>query len=659
MSAASTNVLTKGCISAIYNSVTPYPVNPILQVLNSKEIAKTEDKGKRHLLVLSDGEYTLQACTQIDAPPVFSLIKLLEYQVPVIKNRKKLIAIARHEVISKQPGTLGTPVNIERTPPNQQQPLQQQPPRQVQSQAPQQRQLQLQQQQRPGSSAAAPPPQQRVNQPPPSGMGRGALGRGSQPPPQGGLGRGSYSPNPRGVPQQPPPGSAASAPNEDISKSAIFPVNSLNPYQLKWVIKVRVTQKGQIREWKNTKGSGRLFSVDLLDDKGGEIRMTGFQDSIDKFYELLQVDHVYLISRCTLKFANKQYTSIKHDYELTLKVDSIIQEVTDDKTIKTQKYEFIQIGSLSRKKPNDLVDVIGVVVSPGAVGKIISKKDSAEYTKRVVTICDNSATSVELTLWGEQAELDVMVDSIVAIKSAKVSDYGGCSLSANKSSAITWNPTDIPEAETLREWKKASGDVSLTPLTNGKGGSGGGGGDLSKAPMVNLHELQEAGPTLKPDGDLFQVVGTITMIRHDGRFHYEACQTPQCNKKVSGDADNGYHCEKCNKDFQEPSYRYVLSITVSDHTGSAYFNCFNEQAKMMLGMECKELLDLGNQKSPSFELAFHEATFRKYIFGLRARAEEYNGDTRVKYSVLRATPLHPTNWTSDATRLITAIQRYE
>lgn len=46
--------------------------------------------------------------------------------------------------------------------------------------------------------------------------------------------------------------------------------------------------KSGIRTWSNSKGEGKLFSCDLVDESG-EIRLTGFRDSVDKFYDYIQV----------------------------------------------------------------------------------------------------------------------------------------------------------------------------------------------------------------------------------------------------------------------------------------------------------------------------------------------------------------------------------
>ena len=66
------------------------------------------------------------------------------------------------------------------------------------------------------------------------------------------------------------------------------PIASLTPYQNKWAIKARVTGKTHIKTWANSKGEGKLFSFDLVDESG-EIRVTAFRDQCDKFYDLIEV----------------------------------------------------------------------------------------------------------------------------------------------------------------------------------------------------------------------------------------------------------------------------------------------------------------------------------------------------------------------------------
>ena len=128
----------------------------------------------------------------------------------------------------------------------------------------------------------------------PAGAGYGA-GRGGNQYSNPQAGRGPYG--------QPAPdyraGNSAIARNEAPAK--IVPINSLNAYQNRWTIKARVSVKGTIRRYNNARGEGKVFSFDLVDAAGGEIKVTAFTDACDKFFDLIQKGKVYMISKASLK----------------------------------------------------------------------------------------------------------------------------------------------------------------------------------------------------------------------------------------------------------------------------------------------------------------------------------------------------------------------
>lgn len=95
--------------------------------------------------------------------------------------------------------------------------------------------------------------------------------------------------------------------------------------------------------------------MDLVDESG-EIRCTAFKEACDKFYHMIEVDKVYFISKCQLKPANKQYTTIKNDYEMTFTNDTVLEECTDDvPSIPALQYKLVPISQVESMADNTVV----------------------------------------------------------------------------------------------------------------------------------------------------------------------------------------------------------------------------------------------------------------------------------------------------------------
>ena len=82
-----------------------------------------------------------------------------------------------------------------------------------------------------------------------------------------------------------------------------------------------------------------------------------------------------------------------------------------------------------------------------------------------MTLVDDSERSVSCTLWGKEAvEFDENnIGTVVALKGASLSDYGGRSLSVGQQTDVTWNIKGNDEADQLKEWWANKGSsVSFT-----------------------------------------------------------------------------------------------------------------------------------------------------------------------------------------------------
>lgn len=353
-------------------------------------------------------------------------------------------------------------------------------------------------------------------------------------------------------------GANQSAMNASILSDALtHPISSLSPYQNKWVIKARVTNKSNIRTWNNAKGEGQLFSMDLLDESG-EIRATAFRELVDKYYEMIKVGKVYFISKGQLKPANKQFSNLKNDYELTFNGDTQVTECDDDVTsIPTIQYDFVDISRIASLEPNTIVDVAGVCVDSSAMQQFTARASGRELKKRDVVIADQSKASVSLTLWGDEAEkFDGAHQPVIVVKGARVTEFGGGkSLGIPSGGAMQVNP-NIPEGHKLRAWYDNGGSSQITENVSARSGAG----TSFQTEWITMYEAKEKRLGFGDKPDYFQVKGNIHLIKTNNAV-YQACPQPDCNKKVVDQGNGTYRCEKCNTDYPNFKYRILMNVS--------------------------------------------------------------------------------------------------
>jgi replication factor A1 len=78
----------------------------------------------------------------------------------------------------------------------------------------------------------------------------------------------------------------------------------------------------------------------------------------------------------------------------------------------------------------------------------------------------------------------------------------------------------------------------------------------SEVKTIGEVKTAQLGYNDKPD--YFTTQGTIGFIKQES-FGYPACANPEgCNKKVNDNGD-GWQCEKCDRKWDNPIWRYVHS----------------------------------------------------------------------------------------------------
>ncbi|KAG5843956.1 hypothetical protein ANANG_G00156390 [Anguilla anguilla] len=599
--------LTEGAIEAFTKgSVVP---NPMLQVVNIRKI----DGGTgpaRYRLMMSDGLYTMSSfmlSTQLNslaeqdvmAPNCICLVK--KNVTNTLKDGRRVVIILDMEVVKSAEevgGKIGEPTPYVEG--------------QTKTTAP------------PAPAAPAAQPLQPRNVP--------------------------TSPGNRGSGRDFGKKALSNVPNTPGGSSKVVPIASLNPYQSKWTIRARVTNKGGIRTWSNSRGDGKLFSMEIVDDSG-EIRVTAFNQEVDKFFTLIETGKVYYISKGTLKIANKQYSSVKNDYEMTMNGETTFIPCDDCQDVPMVQCDFVSIADLETREKDAILDVIGVCKSVEEVSRITTK-NNREVSKRAISLVDASGKMVAVTLWGDEAEkFDGSGQPILAIKGARLSDFGGRSLSALFSSTVMINP-DIPEAYKLRGWYDKEGHaLEAQSMTELKGGGGGGGNTNWK--MLSDVKTEHLGHGEK--ADYFSCVANIVYLRKENCL-YQACPTQDCNKKVVDQHNGMFRCEKCDREFPNFKYRLILSANIADCGDNQWVTCFQESAEAILGHDADYLGKLKESSETSFEEVFQQANFKMYNFRIRVKLETYNDESRIKGTVMDVQPVDHLEYSK---RLLANIRKLE
>ncbi|KAK1307194.1 hypothetical protein QJS10_CPA10g01978 [Acorus calamus] len=398
----------------------------------------------------------------------------------------------------------------------------------------------------------------------------------------------------------------------------VHPLCSLNPYQGSWTI------------------------------KGTQIQATMFNEAAKKFYPKFELGKVYYISRGTLKVANKQFKTVQNDYEMTLNENSEVEEVVGEGSfIPETKFNFVKVEDLGPfVNGRELVDIVGIVQNVSTTLSIRRKSNNETIPKRDITIADDSKKTVIVSLWNDLAttighELLDMVEKVpvVAIKSLRVGDFQGLSLSSISKTTVVINP-DIPEAKKLRSWYDSEGketSMSSVGSTMASSMSNNGSRSMYSNRVFLSHIIND--PTLGQDKAVyFSIKVYISFIKPDQTMWYRACKT--CNKKVTEALGSGYWCEGCQKNDAECSLRYIMVVKASDPTGEAWLSTFNEQAEKIIGYTADELDRIKREEGEEkFQLKLKEATWVPHLFHVSVAQSEYMNEKRQRITVRAQSPI--------------------
>eukprot|EP00320_Phaeocystis_rex_P019017 CAMPEP_0119076388 /NCGR_PEP_ID=MMETSP1178-20130426/86431_1 /TAXON_ID=33656 /ORGANISM="unid sp, Strain CCMP2000" /LENGTH=632 /DNA_ID=CAMNT_0007058665 /DNA_START=36 /DNA_END=1934 /DNA_ORIENTATION=+ len=431
-----------------------------------------------------------------------------------------------------------------------------------------------------------------------------------------------------------------------------MPIESLAPYSNRWTIKARVISKSELRTYNSAKmGEGKVFSMDICDESG-EMRATFWREAAERFYDLIEPGKVYLISKGQLRMANKKFSSLNSQYEMSLTYDSIVQLCADEPaSVPKIRYTFVPLGEVAEKPTNANVDVIGVVSDVSGAMKITSKA-GREVVKRTAKLADDSGVSIEITLWGATAESfpEDANAKVVAFKGARVTEWNEKSLASGPSFEVE---PELEAATRLKEWAEQGGASNVRSLSVSTRGDT---TDRDSA-RACLLDLQEPGVGTGEKPSYFNVHATLTKVnpstKNEATIWYASC--PSCSRKVVGDDGSGFNCERCGWSGASCVYRYMLPCVACDGGANQWITAFNDIAEQLIGMKAGELKAIKENDQQAYEAVIDGAQWKRYVMTLRGKVETYQDQAKLKVHIIRAAPV---NFINEGKTLLGDIAKY-
>jgi len=413
-------------------------------------------------------------------------------------------------------------------------------------------------------------------------------------------------------------------------------IKNLNPYNHNWTIKAMVVFIGAEREWNNARGSGSLWSFGVTDDSGSEIEITCFGEEIQRFKPNLEKGKIYAISKGKVK-TNTYKRRFDHEYSIVATRQMTIVPLENERV--NRKINFVKIENLSEVKPDEKVNIMGVVTHVADLHEFTAKSGK-QCIKREVTIVDDSNSSIVVTMWSEMATKwipDMFGENpVVAFHGASVKEWNG-GLSANANQDPELEMLDQTKANVLRQWWNDTGknnQESFALLSN----QGGGGSAPKMGSWFEVEKERKGAET--PES--FQLIGTITQVMYDSErppwYKAEPNKGDAPATKVVQNESGKWYSEKTQQEYDTYEPRWILRIVISDTgTKGKTVTLFGKTATNLLGITAQDaevILNrhINGEDSMEWDSIFTKVLWSEKMFRIKAKMETYGDTAQIKYT---------------------------
>lgn len=274
--------------------------------------------------------------------------------------------------------------------------------------------------------------------------------------------------------------------------------------------------------------------------------------------------------------------------------------------------------------------------------------------KREITIADDTATSMDITLWGERAKMDdAKFDGkpVVAIKGVNVKEWnGGRNGSLSQSAVLEFQPKGS-EADRIQKWWQEGGSSQNLSALSVAGGVGN--GVRRNAKDATIKEMKQVVEEPPEQPQVYTVSARLATVQTQKQgetqpLTYQACTLPKegttllCNRRV----DESGMCSSCGQ-HGKPATRVNLRCRFVDFADGAWLTTFHEAAQSVLGMSADELRGLEREASanPDARACIEDRLKQRYYMNTpfqltcRVKRDFYQGEMRGNVSCIDARPM--------------------
>jgi replication factor A1 len=436
------------------------------------------------------------------------------------------------------------------------------------------------------------------------------------------------------------------APKAMTAVAGIMPLAELSPFSKNWIIKGRVTDKDRAPREFNRQGGqkGKVQSIDFMDETGVDIKITFWNDAVDKF-SFVKKGEVYTIKGGSVKMKQKKYNNTSHSYEISIDNNPLIQIAEVDGTgfenlNLFEKVKFTKLDAVAALPLPATVDLIVMVKSQQDPREVRPKKD-ADAGKviwgRTLELVDETTHSLECTVWDDERCDTSLVGRCIAIQKCYIKEYNSRTAST-PSDKITVAPP-VPATEALTQWWENGGKTGKVTALSDK--SGYADAVTLDSQEGTLAELRTAADNLVGDKNInFTTVAYLGGCRTQDKegnprpITYDAC--PTTSRKLSGN-----YCHKCEKAYDTPDVRFILGgLVFEDASGITWSSAVgNETGVKLLHAEAEEMKRLQHDNAEAFANKIQDALWQDLLqVKFRLKMEEYQGALRPKVQVIQAEP---------------------